>query len=53
MTNAFTAKPKADTDWLKKANAANQSSRMMTRIMLDPKEHKKRAIVIMPPKEKR
>ena len=53
MSNAFTAKPKTDTAWLKKANAANKSSRMMTRIMLDPKENQKRAITIMPSKEKR
>jgi len=47
MTNAFTAKPKTDTEWLKKANASARSSQTMARIMRDPKEREKRGFVIM------
>ena len=52
MTNAFTAKPKADTEWLKKANASARSSRTMARIMRDPKERDKRGLIIMPKDKK-
>ena len=33
MTNAFTAKLKTDTEWLKKANASARSSQTMPNIV--------------------
>ena len=52
MTNAFTAKLKTDTEWLKKANASARSSQTMARIMRDPKERDKRGFVIVPKEKK-
>ena len=52
MTNAFTAKPKTDTEWIKKANASARSSQTMARIMRDPKERDRRGFVIMPKEKK-